>query len=235
MLPLRLAEEDLALRTERVEDAPLLPTLVRVAFAERVAELPPLEEDVAAARDAPFLEDLLAVDFLAPRAVVLRAAPDLEAAFLAGRLLVFFAAVLLLAVLFLAVLFLAVLFLAVLLLAVLLLAVLFLAAPFLAALLLTLAFLAVLFLAAFFAGDFLAADFLEADLREVDLEAAFFVPEDLDAVLEPPRPVDRRLEAALLRPVDLDAVLDLVLPPALLEEVFLEAAFLVDFAIVNGF
>lgn len=221
MLPLRLAEEDLALRTVREEEAPLLATLALVVFAERVAELPLLVDDLAAARTVPFLEVLPAVDFLAPRAAVLRAEPDLAAAFLTGRLLVFFAAVLLLAVLFLAVLFLA--------------------APFLAALLLTTAFLAVLFLAvllaAFLAGDFLAADFLEADLREVDLEAAFFelLLEDLDAVLEPPRPVERRLEAALLRPVDLDAVRDLVLPPALLEEVFLEAAFLVDFAIVNGF
>ena len=145
---------------------------------------------------------------------------------MAGRLLVFFAAVLLFAADFLVGLFFA--------------ALLF-AEVFFAAVLFAPAFLAVLFfaapLAAFLAGDFLAVDFLAADFREVDFDAALLelLLEDFVAVLEPPRPVERRLEAALLRPVDLDAVRDLVLPPALLEEVFLEAVFLVDFAIVNGF
>ena len=224
------------LRTLGFLEAGLLATLVLVVFAaeviplegllflaavfeERVAELPPLDVGLAATREELPLEVLLAADFLAPRDVVLRAALDLEAAFLAGRLDVF------LATLFLAVVFLA--------------AVLFTA--FLAVLLFAVLFLAVVFFAAPLAADFLAVVFFAADFFAgflvVDLEAALLEPvlEVLDAVLEPPRPVVRPLEAALLRPVDLAAVLDLVLPPALLEEVFLEAAFLVDFAIVNGF
>jgi hypothetical protein len=95
------------------------------------------------------------------------------------------------------------------------------APPFLAA-----AFFGAAFLAAppFLAADFLGAAFLAAPfLDEPPL------PEDeppLDE--EPPRPDD--LEAPFLA-----ALFDVDLPPERLLEDFLAAAFLDDFAIVNGF
>jgi hypothetical protein len=111
----------------------------------------------------------------------------------------------------------------------------FLGAVFLAAVFLAAAFLGVAFFAAdLFAAAFLGAAFFAADL-ELLLEAVLdpVLLEDLEAVLDPPRAED--LEAALLRPDDLEAVLDEVLPLLRLAAVFLEAVFLEDFAIINGF
>jgi hypothetical protein len=167
-----------------------------------------LLEDFAALREEPLLDDF-AADFLAPRAAVLREVDFLAALpFLATRLRVVLLAD---------------------------------ANPLFAEVFLA-AVLEEDFLAAvFFTGDFLAVDFLAADFLaaplDVVLEAALLEPllDDFVAVLEPPRPEERPLEAARPRPEDLDAALDEDLPPALRVEVFLEAAFLVDFAIVNGF
>jgi hypothetical protein len=113
----------------------------------------------------------------------------------------------------------------------------FFGAAFLEAAFLGAAFLAAGLLAAdFFAAAFLGAAFLAADLEllfEAVLDPVLLV--DLEADFEPPRAED--FEAALLRPDDfLEAVLeDEVLPPPLLAAVFLEAVFLEDFAIINGF
>ena len=199
-------EEDRELRAVRLDDDPLLADL------ERVAELPPFA-DLTTVREPPVPDDL-PPDFFAAD---LRAPVDLEAAFLAGLLADFLAPD------FLAADFFAVAFLAVDFFAVALWEPDFLAVVFLAALRLVPAFLAVLLRAAFLAEVFFAADFLAAP-REPLIAALFEPPrDDLDAV--------RLFEAALLRPAEPD----FDLPPALFEEVFLEAAFLADFAIVNGF
>lgn len=119
----------------------------------------------------------------------------------------------------------------------------FFAAPFFAAPFLAVPFLAADFLAAplftppFLAADFLAPPFLAADF----LAPPFFAAPFLEAVLderplpedEPPledEPPRRDLDAPFL-----DAPFEEDLPPERLLDDFLDAAFLVDFAIVNGF
>ena len=134
----------------------------------------------------------------------------------------------------------------------------FLAAPFLAAPFLAAPFLAAPFLAdpffadPFFAADFfvapfftppfLAADFLAPPFLAADfLAPPFLAAPFLEAVLderplpedEPPledEPPRRDLDAPFL-----DAPFEEDLPPERLLDDFLDAAFLVDFAIVNGF
>jgi hypothetical protein len=125
----------------------------------------------------------------------------------------------------------------------------FFAPPFFAATFLDAPFLAATFLgAAFFAAPLLTAPFFAADF----LEAAFLLPprtdalfEDLDAPFEPPRPEDEPplelpprlddLTAPFFAAPFFDEPFDDDLPPELLLLPFLAAAFLVDFAIVNGF
>jgi hypothetical protein len=124
----------------------------------------------------------------------------------------------------------------------------FLAAPFLAAPFLAAPFLADPFFAAdffvapFFTPPFLAADFLAPPFLAADfLAPPFLAAPFLEAVLderplpedEPPledEPPRRDLDAPFL-----DAPFEEDLPPERLLDDFLDAAFLVDFAIVNGF
>lgn len=104
---------------------------------------------------------------------------------------------------------------------------------------------AVFFDADFLAAVFLPAVFLAAALREADflaavflvavLEEAFLAVPLFDEALELPRPDVRPLEAVPLRPEVLEADLVEDLPPARFPAVFLEAAFLVDLAMFNGF
>lgn len=120
----------------------------------------------------------------------------------------------------------------------------FLGAAFFAAAFLGAAFLAAAFLgAAFFGAAFLAAPFLAATPRDEDLLAPPL--DDFEALLpavaflaalfdEPPLPEVEPPRLDLAAPF-LEALLEDDLPPALLLDAFLAAAFLVDFAILMGF